>query len=82
MSAKHEFQLKPDRVLIAKMLAVIEIILEPDFGELTRIKREYRRCPRALPAKHFVRVVLAGITIGIFPSKPNHPARLESPKHL
>src|SRR5262249_51137813 len=31
MSSKQEFELEPDRVFVAKMLAVVVIVLEADF---------------------------------------------------
>ena len=40
MSAKEEFNLQPDGMFIAKMLAVIVIVLEANLGEFAWVKSQ------------------------------------------
>ena len=48
MGAKEEFDLKPDRMFVAKMFAMVVVVLQTDLGEFAGVKRQVRRDARAL----------------------------------
>src|SRR5580765_4650445 len=82
MSAKEEFELQPDRVFIAKMFAVIVIVLEADLGEFAWVKSQIGRNARALTTKNILGVESACVSIDPFATKTSDPSRLEAPKQL
>src|ERR1051326_5841689 len=82
MGAEVEFQLHPNGVLHAKMLAVIVIVLEPNFGKLARREGEVGRKSGPFTPKNIERVKRAGVACDILAAQPRHPTRLESPQEL
>src|SRR6266850_3977126 len=82
MSAEEKFKLEPDGMFVAKMFAVVVIVLQADLGEFARIKSQVWRNARALAAEDVLRIESAGVSINPFPPKTGNPSRLETPKQL
>src|ERR1043165_3128209 len=82
MSAEVEFQLHPDGVLDTEMLAMIVIVLEPDFRKFTRVEGQIWRKTSALTAEHIQRIEQAVVASDILSAHPGHPAWFEAPQRL
>ena len=74
--------MKPDGMFIAKMFAVIVIVLEADLGEFAGIKSQVGRNARSLAAEDIFGVESAVVSIDPLAAKTSHPSRLESPQEL
>ena len=82
MSAKKEFELEPDGMFVAKMFAVVVIVLEADLGKFAGIKGDIGRNARSLSAEDVLGIESAVVPINPFAAKTGDPSRLEAPKQL
>src|ERR1019366_1062247 len=82
MRAQQELDLQPDRMLGSELLAVVEIILEPNLRELAGVKGQARRNAGALAAENIVGMVSAGAAVGVIAAQAGDPALFETPEHL
>ena len=82
MSAKEEFELEPNGMFIAKMLAMIVVILQADFGEFAGVKGYVWTDARALTAEDILGIESAFVSINPFAAKAGNPSWLETPEQL
>src|ERR1041384_1230060 len=61
--AELEFHLQPDGMVVAKVLAMVVIVLQPELGELARVKGQSRRDARPV-APELVRGVNRALVAG------------------
>jgi hypothetical protein len=83
MRAQIEFGLQPDGMLVAERLPVVVVVLQPQLGELCRIKRQVRRDAGAIGARIRIdRVVRTGISGDVLTAQACNPATAKTPKRL
>src|SRR6185312_15265289 len=82
MGPEAEFELHPDGVGGAEQVAVVEVVLQPDLGELARQEGYFRGKARALATVRIARVEGAGIAAGVVRPKADVPAGHEAVDHL
>src|SRR6266581_2603847 len=82
MSAQEEFKLEPNGMVRAKQLSMVVIILQTNFREFARIKRQHWRNPDALAAKNVGGIKNAVVAVGVLAAQPGDPTGMKAPERL
>jgi hypothetical protein len=69
-------------VVSSKELTVIVIVLEPNLGKFTRVKRQVGRYPSTFAAENIGLVGSAMVAVDVLAAHSGDPSRFEAPEHL